>query len=134
MKIEGQLTKFFLGGLLAVSIDWSVFLLLMNVLDLTNIVSKTLSFMSGMLFAFIFNGLITFSSHLSFQKLGRHIVVYLTSLLLNIFIFYMIIQIQLNSKSSNTTVALFFATVVSMSTNFLGMRFWVFARKASIYE
>ena len=134
MKIERQLTKFLAGGLVAVSIDWSVFLLLTNVLDLTNTVSKIISFISGMLFAFVFNGLITFTSHLSFQKLGRHIVVYFTSLCLNIVIFDFITWLNLSPKSFSTAAALVLATLASMSSNFLGMYFWVFSRKASIYE
>ena len=134
MKTESQLIKFFMGGLTAVSIDWGIFLLLRNTLDLTNTVSKTLSFMLGMLFAFDFNGHITFTSRLSLQKLRRHIVVYSISLLLNILIFNTLIRLQLNSNNLSTLIALFSATAVSMSINFLGMYFWVFSRNANNYD
>jgi putative flippase GtrA len=134
MKLEAHLIKFMVGGLIAVSIDWGVFWLLTHILDFTNTLSKTLSFMSGMLFAFVFNGLITFTSYLSFQKLGRHLVVYVSSLILNIWIFDTIIRTQSSSKNLNTLLALLSATAVSAASNFFGMRYWVFYRKVSTHE
>lgn len=134
MKLEAQLIRFMAGGLVAVSIDWGVFWFFTRVLDFTNTLSKTLSFMSGMLFAFVFNGLITFTSRLSFQKLGRHLVVYISSLTLNILIFNIIIRMQPSSKSLSTFLALLSATAVSTATNFFGMRYWVFYRKVRPHE
>ncbi len=134
MKLEAQLIRFMAGGLVAVSIDWGVFWFFTRILDFTNTLSKTLSFMSGMLFAFVFNGLITFTSRLSFQKLGRHLVVYISSLTLNILIFNIIICMQPSSKSFSTFLALLSATAVSTATNFFGMRYWVFYGKVSPHE
>ena len=134
MKLEAQLIRFMAGGLVAVSIDSGVFWFFTRILDFTNTLSKTLSFMSGMLFAFVFNGLITFTSRLSFQKLGRHLVVYISSLTLNILIFNIIICMQPSSKSFSTFLALLSATAVSTATNFFGMRYWVFYGKVSPHE
>ena len=134
MKLEAQLIRFMAGGLVAVSIDWGVFWLLTRILDFTNTLSKILSFMSGMLFAFVFNGLITFTSRLSFQKLARHLVVYISSLALNILTFNIIIRMQPSSKSLSTFLALLSATAVSTATNFFGMRYWVFYRKGRPHE
>ena len=126
MTIETQHLKFLVGGALAVSLDWSLFFLLATQLNHSFIASKALSFVAGTLFAFAFNGIITFKSHLSFLKFGRHIFVYSCSLLLNIITFDASTKLMPNSFDLRKLTALLAATGISMSTNFIGMRFWVF--------
>ena len=134
MKIEAQYLKFLFGGGISVSLDWSLFIFLSTQLNFNFIVSKALGFMAGTLFAFIFNGLITFRTQLSGFRFQRHLVTYCISLLLNITVFNLVMRLLPSSFGLNKPTALLAATSISISTNFIGMRFWVFQKNVSVHE
>ena len=134
MKIEAQYLKFLLGGGISVSIDWSLFIFLSTQLHFNFILSKALGFVAGTLFAFFFNGLITFRAQLSLFRFQRHLAVYFISLILNITAFDLIMRLLPSSFGLSKLTALLGATGLSISTNFIGMRFWVFRKKVSAYE
>lgn len=134
MKIEAQYLKFLFGGGISVSLDWSLFIFLSTQLNFNFIVSKALGFVAGTLFAFIFNGLITFRTQLSGFRFQRHLVIYSISLLLNITVFNLAMRLLPSSFGLNKPTALLAATGISISTNFIGMRFWVFQKNVSVHE
>jgi putative flippase GtrA len=134
MKIEAQYLKFLFGGGISVSLDWSLFIFLSTQLNFNFIVSKALGFVAGTLFAFIFNGLITFRTQLSGFRFQRHLVIYCISLLLNITVFNLVMRLLPSSFGLNKPTALLAATSISISTNFIGMRFWVFQKNVSVHE
>jgi len=134
MKIEAQYLKFLFGGGISVSLDWSLFIFLSTQLNFNFIVSKALGFVAGTLFAFLFNGLITFRTQLSGFRFQRHLVIYCISLLLNITVFNLVMRLLPSSFGLNKPTALLAATSISISTNFIGMRFWVFQKNVSVHE
>ena len=134
MKIEAQYLKFLFGGGISVSLDWSLFIFLSTQLNFNFIVSKALGFMAGTLFAFIFNGLITFRTQLSGFRFQRHLFTYCISFLLNITVFNLVMRLLPSSFGLNKPTALLAATSISISTNFIGMRFWVFQKNVSVHE
>ena len=134
MKIETQILKFLFGGGISVSLDWGIFIFLSIQLDFNFTLSKALGFMVGTLFAFVFNSLFTFRTELSINKFQRHLVVYFFSLLLNIMAFDLAMRLFPSSFVLNKLMALLVATGISISTNFIGMRFWVFQKNVSTYE
>jgi|688.fasta_scaffold333289_2 putative flippase GtrA len=134
MKIEAHYLKFLFGGGISVSLDWSLFIFLSTQLNFNFMISKAVGYVAGTLFAFIFNGLITFRTHLSVFKFKRHLAVYFFSLLLNITVFNLTMKLLPSLFGLNKLIALLAATGISISTNFIGMRFWVFQRNASVHE
>lgn len=134
MKIEAQYLKFLFGGGISVSLDWSLFIFLSTQLNFNLILSKALGFVAGTLFAFIFNSLITFRTQLSGFRFQRHLFIYFISLLLNITVFNLAMILLPSSFGLNKPTALLAATGISISTNFVGMRFWVFQKSVSGHE
>jgi putative flippase GtrA len=134
MKIDAKYLSFISGGVIAVSLDWSIFVFLTTQINLAFMPAKGLSFIIGMLFAFVFNGLITFGTQLSFYRFQRHLTLYCISLLLNIVVFDISMRLLSTSFDLRELTGFLAATTISMTTNFVGMRFWVFHRKVSAYE
>jgi len=125
-NVLSQFRRFLLGGCLSVSLDWGCYFILFEVLDFDSTISKGLSYMLGTLFAFYFNGLFAFQSELVPWKLFKHLILYGGSLILNTFVFSILENVgRINSKTF-PYLPLLWATLFSMTLNFLGMRFWVF--------
>lgn len=128
-----QLRNFFLGGVFAVFLDWGSFIAFIEYVGLNATVAKALSFFLGTVFAFYFNGLITFKSQLDLVRFICHITLYGFSLFVNVLVFRAFSNNYSSKLLSHSVTALISATLVSMCINFLGMRYWVFrARKIII--
>ena len=129
-SVLSELIKFLAVGMIAVSLDWGIYLALVNFLGLGAVLSKSLSYMIGTMFAFIANGRLVFQSDLAPVNFLKHLLLYTFSLLANTLLFA-----YWESKFSfESTVilgaALLTSTFVSTVINFLGMRFWVFKKRS----
>jgi len=125
-KLSHQFSRFFVGGLVAVSIDWSTYFLLTRFGGVEPTVSKVISFIVGTIFAFYYNGVISFQSNLSKARFIRHISLYTLSMLINMAVFNSAMKAAPAFLVSTSFVSLALATSISMLTNFFGMRSWVF--------
>ena len=129
-SVLSELKKFLAVGMIAVSLDWGIYQALVNFLGLGAVLSKSLSYMIGTMFAFIANGRLVFQSDLAPVNFLKHLLLYTFSLLANTLLFA-----YWESKFSfESTVilgaALLTSTFVSTVINFLGMRFWVFKKRS----
>ena len=121
-----ELKKFLVVGVIAVCLDWGVYLALTNFFGVGAVLSKSMSYMIGTLFAFIANGRLVFQSNLAPVNFLKHLLLYTFSLLANTLFFALW---KLNSSLDSPMIlsaALLTATFVSTVINFVGMRFWVF--------
>ena len=125
-SVLSELIKFLAVGMIAVSLDWGIYLALVNFLGLGAVLSKSLSYIIGTMFAFVANGRLVFQSDLAPVNFLKHLLLYTFSLLANTLLFA-----YCESKFSfESTIilgaALLTSTFVSTVINFVGMRFWVF--------
>jgi len=128
-KLNHQFSRFFLGGLVAVSLDWGTYLLLTHLSGIEPNISKFISFIFGTIFAFYYNGVFSFQSNLGKTQFIRHISLYTFSMFLNVATFNSAVKIAPDLLGSTSIISLFLATSVSMFVNFFGMRSWVFRDK-----
>ena len=128
-KLSHQFSRFFVGGLVAVSLDWGTYFLLTRFWEIEPIASKIISFIVGTFFAFYFNGMISFQSKLGKIQFIRHVSLYTFSMFLNVATFNSAMKISSVYLGSASVVSLTLATSVSMFLNFFGMRSWVFRDK-----
>lgn len=131
-KLGHQFTRFFLGGLATVGLDWSTYFFLNNFLKFDSLISKGLSFLTGAIFAFFFNGIVSFNSKPSTPRFIRHILLYIFSLTVNITVFRFGMSLTSTYFFFTTFLCLIFATSISMLLNFTGMRYWVFRAEGEI--
>ncbi len=130
-SVSLQLKKFLAVGMIAVCLDWGIFLALINFFGVGVVLSKSLSYIIGTIFAFIANGKLVFQSYLAPVNFLKHLALYTFSLLANTLFFAFS---KLNFSFDSLTIlgaALLTATFVSTVINFVGMRFWVFKNKGS---
>lgn len=128
-KLRHQLSRFFVGGLVAVSLDCGTYFLLTRFGEIEPITSKVISFIFGTIFAFYYNGVISFQSNLGKTKFIRHIVLYTFSMFVNVGVFNFSMKEAPAFVGSTSFISLALATSISMSLNFIGMRSWVFRVK-----
>ncbi len=128
-KLSHQFSRFFVGGLVAVSLDWGTYLLLVQFGGIEPNVSKVVSFIVGTVFAFYYNGMISFQSNLGKTQFIRHISLYTFSMFLNVATFNSAMKTAPVFLGSTSFISLTLATSVSMFLNFFGMRSWVFRDK-----
>lgn len=128
-KLSHQFSRFFVGGLVAVFLDWGTYLLLIQLSGMEPNVSKVISFIVGTIFAFYYNGVISFQSNLGKTQFIRHISLYTFSMFFNVATFNSAMKISPDFLGSTSIISLFLATSVSMFVNFFGMRSWVFPDK-----
>ena len=121
-----QFKGFFLVGILSVCLDWGFYLILFQVVNVDSTIAKAISYCLGTLFAFFFNGLFAFKSKLILSKLLKHLSLYGSSLIVNTFVFSILDDVERMNSKTISYLPLLGATVVSMTLNFIGMRFWVF--------
>jgi putative flippase GtrA len=81
-KLSHQFSRFLIGGLVAVSLDWGTYLILTQLSGIEPNVSKVISFIVGTIFAFYYNGVISFQSNLGKTLFIRHISLYTFSMFL----------------------------------------------------
>lgn len=126
-----ELKRFLVVGMIAVSLDWGIYLALVNFFGLGAVLSKSLSYIIGTMFAFVANGRLVFQSELVPVNFLKHLLLYTFSLLANTLIFGFFKSIFSFDSPIILATALLAATFVSTVINFVGMRFWVFNNKRS---
>ena len=125
-----ELKKFLAVGMISVSLDWGIYLVLVNFLGLGAVLSKSFSYIIGTMFAFIANGRLVFQSDLAPVNFLKHQLLYTFSLLANTLLFaYWESNFSFESPII-LVAALLTSTFVSTVINFVGMRFWVFKKRS----
>ena len=142
-----ELTKFIISGLLAVAVDFIVYFLLSQFLDMN--LSKALSFMSGMLVTYNLNKYWTWRQpDKNNKRLMLFIVLYALAMVVNVVANQQAFELLPNSeficslRNSNgnlsdlitvkidKVLAFVVATGVSATLTFLGQKFWLFKVKS----
>jgi putative flippase GtrA len=124
-----ELKKFLAVGMIAVSLDWGIYLALTNFSGLGAVLSKSLSYIIGTIFAFVANGRFVFHTNLAPTNFLKHLSLYTFSLFVNT-LFFALWDSNFSFDSPMILgAALLTATIVSTAINFVGMRFWVFKNK-----
>jgi putative flippase GtrA len=124
--MNSQFIKFLSGGFLAVLLDWITFFGLTELLQVQSNVAKAISYLVGTVFAFYFNGILTFKSELNLSRFRRHLTLYGLSFILNITTYSLVENRYSLGFLPTNFMALIMATSISTIVNYLGMRFWVF--------
>jgi putative flippase GtrA len=113
--MKKELTKYIIVGISAVATDFVTYRLLLLVVTLS--VAKTLSYILGMIVAF--------KSERNVQKdMVKFVSVYMLSLFLNVSINHSILYLF----PFAITFAFIIATGVSVITNYIGQKYWVFKK------
>lgn len=129
-SVLSELKKFLAVGMIAVCLDWGIYLALTNFFGVGAIPSKGLSYVIGTIFAFIANGQLVFQSDLAPLNFLKHLLLYTFSLLVNTLLFaYWESNFSFESRII-LSAALLTSTFVSTVINFVGMRFWVFKKRS----
>ncbi len=128
-KIRHQLSSFILGGLIAVTLDWGAFFVLIHFCGISPNISKPISFIVGTVFAFYYNGTFSFQSNLDKSQFIRHLILYTFSMTINLIVFTLIMRFIPTFLAPKSLLGLGLSTSVSMTINFVGMRNWVFRSK-----
>lgn len=122
--MKKELSMYLVVGVCAVFTDYGTYMLLRDSISTSS--AKTISYIAGMLVAFVLNRSWTFKStkkaHVDFIKFT---ILYITSLGLNVATNH----IMLFVFPVYVTFAFLVATGVSVVTNYVGQKFWVFANK-----
>jgi len=137
--VKKELIKFTLIGILAVLVDLTVYYLLLNVLPenvasfaSNEAISKTISFLCGMVVTYSLNKLWTWKQRdRSNKRLVKFTVLYGVSLFLNVFTNSTLLYILENNQDIYDVPFKYFiafvgATGMSAVVNFVGQKFWVF--------
>jgi len=125
-----ELKRFLAVGIIAVSVDWGIYLALVNFFGLGAVLSKSLSYIIGTMFAFIANGRLVFQSELAPVNFLKHLLLYTFSLLANTLVFVFLKSIFSFDSPMILGAALLTSTFASTVINFVGMRFWVFKKRS----
>lgn len=124
-KIKKEIFRFIVVGSGAVLTDTLVYFLLINFLPFS--ISKTISFLSGTLVAYIFNKYWTFEvKKKSYSEMMRFLALYLSTLVANVAMNKGVLLIT----NELAILAFLVATGTSTILNFLGQKFWVFRDKS----
>jgi putative flippase GtrA len=125
-----EIKKFLAVGMIAVCLDWGIYLTLTNFFGVGAVPSKGLSYVIGTIFAFIANGRLVFQSDLAPLNFLKHLLLYTFSLLANTLLFASWESNFSFESTINLGTALLTSTFVSTVINFVGMRFWVFKKRS----
>jgi putative flippase GtrA len=125
--VKRELGLFLIVGMAAVLIDYWVYELLVWTHWLTVEFAKGLGFITGTIFAYLANRLLTFGKikYASRKSLWRFVILYSFTLWANV----EVNSLALNSvpvQSWANQIAFISATAVSAALNFVGMKFYVF--------
>jgi putative flippase GtrA len=128
-EVRHQLSSFILGGLIAVTLDWGAFFVLIHFCGISPNISKPISFIVGTVFAFYYNGLFSFQSNLGKSQFIRHLILYSFSMTINLVVFTLLMRFSPTFLVPKSLPSLVLATAISVTINFVGMRNWVFRSK-----
>jgi putative flippase GtrA len=121
--MKQELIKYLCAGLLAVGTDYVSYMLLLQVLSHSP--AKAISYVCGMAVAFFVNRLWTFkSTNKAHHDAVKFTIVYMSSFVLNV----VTNKIALLVLPSFITFCFLVATGVSVVTNYLGQKFWVYKK------
>jgi putative flippase GtrA len=123
---------FLISGAAAVFIDWGAFYLLDLQGSLRPWAAKLISYIAGALCSFVLNGIMTFKSRLSIRALSRHLKLYISSLALNILVLEVFLKTDTSLLINSKATGVLFATLFSMTLNYLGMALYVFPNKSGL--
>jgi len=121
---------FLISGTAAVLVDWGSFYLLDLQGSLRPWAAKLVSYIAGALCSFILNGVLTFKSRLTIRALSRHLKLYASSLALNVLVLEGFLKTDTSLLINSKVTGVFFATLFSMTLNYLGMAFYVFPQES----
>lgn len=121
MKLNRELFFFLLIGAIATAADFLVYFSLVS-FERDQNVSKFISFIVGTGVGYVGNSRITFIK--SSGSAVAYFMVYAFTLIINVWINDLVY-----STSSNSPLSWLVATFSSTSTNFIGLRYFVFSRK-----
>ncbi|WP_316151106.1 GtrA family protein [Cupriavidus sp. BIC8F] len=129
--IRRELRIFLIVGLLTVLVDFFSYraLVLLNALNVD--AAKAVSFLLGTLFAYFANRAWTFGQHThATGTFIRFALLYTTTLGANVLVNRITLGVMGNIPGT-LQIAFLFATTVSATLNFIGMKYYVFRRKPS---
>ena len=122
-KIEKEISKYLVVGILAVSTDFSVYFLLLDFLNYS--FSKGISFVCGCIVAYVLNKYWTFSlKDRSIIEMFKFAMLYTTTLGANV----VVNKISLMLFPRLVLFAFLAATGTSTVLNFIGQKWWVFKK------
>ena len=124
--IKKELKIFILIGVCTVIIDYLTYSAILTYTLSNKEIAKGVSFIVGTIFAYFGNRSITFSNTSHHKNSFIYfLVLYLTTLFLNIFINSYILKVA-GETFVGYKIAFLVATVFSAASNFIGMKFFVF--------
>lgn len=128
--IKRQLAIFLIVGVITVIIDFTFYSSLVRVFEVNIDASKAAGFLSGTLFSYFANKFWTFNrdAHAS-GSVWRFGALYAATLITNIYVNALMIEF-FNSNAASIQLSFILATAVSATLNFLGMKYFVFRKKA----
>ena len=125
INFSKQLKYFLIIGLLAFFIDYIIYRLLFFLISNINI-SKFFGFLFGTLFSFKCNTLLTFKSKkYNLSHFLKFIYLYVSSMIINIIVNHQLFKL-FSISTFNIQISFVFATLITASINFLGMKYFVF--------
>ncbi len=132
LMIKREITVFLIVGFITVLVDFLSYRTLIR-LEFINInLSKAISFLTGSFFSYAANRFFTFKDNIYMPlSFWRFTILYLSTLVLNVFINLLILNIFSNFKNS-FKFAFLLATCASACLNFLGMKYFVFKSKVRL--
>jgi len=119
-----QLRRFILVGGTTVGIDFICYVGCLR-LGINTDWAKALGFIAGMMFAWFANRIYTFSSQGGWRRLLGFTLLYIVTLVLNVFVNQYCLLL-LGASSITVLFAFLVATGTSAAANFMGMKFLVF--------
>lgn len=126
-KLKQQLLRFLITGSSAVIIDSLIYYLMLNMFSTE--IAKGISFICGAAFAFVLNSLWTFNRNKQvIEHLWRFFILYTVTLIINI----MVNKGCLIILPDQLKLAFLAATGISTVLNFIGQKWWVFARNETV--
>lgn len=124
--VKKEVLRFLAVGVSTVIIDFVIYLFFLNIGIFSTEISKGIGFLSGTIYSYFSNKFWTFNYKSFYLKSAiKFILLYTSTLLVNIFINSFTLFI-LNEFTFTFIFAFLFATIISATLNFFGMKFLVF--------
>lgn len=116
-----QILYYLIVGIFAVFVDFLIYILLNEFMNLNPSISKRVSYVSGATFSFFFNKKLTFKSKKKyFKEILLFMIIYMISYFLNSYIH------DLSFLYVKGYYPFFFALIISIIFNYLGQKLIVF--------
>ena len=128
MKISKNFIYFIIFGIIAVAIDYFVYIFFYHNF-FNNSFSKSIGFLTGTIFSFYVNKKYNYKIiGKTYKYLSNYLLLYFSTMTLNVFVNKYLIIILLN-HFYRIQISFLIATSISASINYLGMNFLVFKKK-----